>query len=100
MIGLEWPRPGIVVFQSTFFPDSPFHSMGGDPAAIPPASGPRNWGQLESAAKARRESRSVTAIMILVYALDWDRFSEVHCRVRMWGGPPGPEPTPLVGFGL
>src|SRR5271166_6538784 len=42
-----------------FLPDSPFHSMGGAPLATPLASGPRNWGQLESAAKKKKDRRRV-----------------------------------------
>jgi|ERR1700691_155039 hypothetical protein len=63
--GLEWPRPGIAVFQRMFLPDSTFHSMGGAPAPTPLAEGPRNWGQLGSVAlealpgKAARDSKQI-----------------------------------------
>src|ERR1041385_1818708 len=69
-IGLEWPSPGISVFQRMFFPDSPFHSTGGDPAPAPLADGPRNCGQSESDAKAAKANRSlVERFMNSVYCV-------------------------------
>src|ERR1051326_4681736 len=62
--GLECPRPGISVFHSTCSPFSPSHSVGGAPLPIPLAPGPRNWGQLESAAVATAAARkSVESLM-------------------------------------
>ena len=50
-IGLEWPRPGMSVFQRTFFDVATSHSTGsGKPSATPTASWPRNAGQLVSLA--------------------------------------------------
>ncbi len=47
MIGLEWPRPGIGVFQSTLPPVSGSQAVGGFwPSATPDALGPRKDGQL------------------------------------------------------
>jgi len=56
--GLEWPKPGIAVFQRMFLPDSTFHSVGGEPAPTPLAEGPRNWGQFVSVAPAARAARA------------------------------------------
>ena len=51
--GLEWPRPGIGVFQATFVPAATSQVSGGWPAASTPlASGPRNEGQRWASAAA------------------------------------------------
>src|SRR5690349_21239101 len=63
-IGLECPKPGMDVFQSTFFPESPLHADGGDPLPIPLPEGPRNWGQLVSDAKAARVARKANTSFI------------------------------------
>src|SRR5579872_4253190 len=72
MIGLEWPRPGISAFQRIFLPDSPFHSIGGEPVPTPLAPSPRNCGQFESAATAEAAKRSEVmekSLIILVALL-------------------------------
>src|SRR5262245_26268623 len=44
-MGLEWPMPGIAVFQATFFGGEIVHETGTAAALTPDASGPRNEGQ-------------------------------------------------------
>ena len=49
-MGVEWPRPGIGVFQRMFVPSASSQSSGGSPSgATPVASGPRHAGQLSIA---------------------------------------------------
>src|SRR5260370_41948372 len=85
-LGLEWPRPGISVFQTMFFPDSPFHSMGGDPAPEPPAEGPRNWGQFGSAARAARDNTRIVENFIASYSIAPVRPPETAQNVRFLEG--------------
>src|SRR5690242_4434220 len=57
--GLECPNPGTADFHRTFLPPS-FHSVTGVPVPMPLAAGPRNCGQLLSAAKAAAAQKSRT----------------------------------------
>jgi hypothetical protein len=64
--GLEWPRPGMAVFQRMFLPDSTFHSVGGAPTPTPLAEGPRNWGQLRSLASAAKAGAASSNVAMQV----------------------------------
>ena len=51
--GVEWPRPGIFVFQRMFVSSASFHNNGGVAAgATPVPNGPRHCGQLSIASAA------------------------------------------------
>ena len=54
----------MAVFQRMFFPDSTFHSEGGEPVPTPLPEGPRNCGQLESAANAAIAIRTSKPVFI------------------------------------
>jgi hypothetical protein len=54
----------MAVFQRMFFPDSTFHSDGGEPVPTPLPEGPRNCGQLESAAAAAIATRTNKMVFI------------------------------------
>jgi len=56
--GLEWPKPGIAVFQRTFLPDSTFHSVGGRTGADAAGGGSTKLGQFVSVAPAARAARA------------------------------------------
>src|ERR1035437_7755615 len=54
----------MAVFQRMFFPDSTFHSAGGEPVPTPLPEGPRNCGQLPSAAAAAIARRANILVFI------------------------------------
>src|ERR1035441_10369595 len=82
--GLNWPKPGMAVFQRMFFPDSTFHSDGGEPVPIPLPEGPRNCGQLESAAAAAIAPRTNRLVFIKLQCTAWLRIFRLEYRVLSW----------------
>src|ERR1039458_6588670 len=82
--GLECPRPGMAVFQRMFFPDSTFHSAGGEPVPTPLPEGPRNCGQLPSAAAAAIASSANILVFIRFQCTAQPgmgaRLEAEHCR--------------------
>src|ERR1019366_4516571 len=72
--GAERPKARMAVFQRMFFPDSTFHSAGGEPVPTPPPDGPRNCGQLASAAAAAIATSANILVFIRFQFTAYGRF--------------------------
>src|SRR4029077_14751712 len=84
---LECARPGMAVFQrmlrSAPAPGSAFHDVATFPSATPPASGPRNEGQLTVAAPAAAASMTPSRVR-LITSIEYNTVGQPFLAARAW----------------